>query len=106
MNCLFSRYLPPDLRAIVDKVIKRNGYYGHSENILLCMLSDERPHIRELAFRHTLAARKETASNSSRTVRQFRVPKLNFEAHDYTELLDWQSIDRCSLPSYEGHVRQ
>src|SRR6218665_3482229 len=32
----FSRYLLPDLRAIVDKVIQRNGYYGHSENIPLC----------------------------------------------------------------------
>src|SRR6218665_2403627 len=45
-----------------------------------------------------LAARKETASNSTTTVRQFRVPKLNFEAEDYTELVDWQSIDRYSPP--------
>src|SRR6218665_3895856 len=102
MNCLFSRYLPPDLRAIVDKVIQRNGYYGHSENILLCMLSDERPHIRELAFRRILGARMEIASNSTTTVRQFRVPKLNFEAEDYTELVDWQSIDRCSPPVMKG----
>src|SRR6218665_810048 len=45
-----------------------------------------------------LAARKETASNSTTTVRQFRVPKLNFEAEDYTELVDWQSIGRYSPP--------
>src|SRR6218665_1975927 len=45
-----------------------------------------------------LAARKETASNSTTTVRQFRDPKLNFEAEDYTELVDWQSIDRYSPP--------
>ena len=94
----FSRYLPPDLRDIVDKVIQRNGYYGHSENILLCMLRDERRHIRELAFRRIMATRKETASNSTTTVRQFRVPQLNFEAEDYTELVDWQSMDRCSPP--------
>src|SRR6218665_3755490 len=62
------------------------------------MLSYERPHIRELAFRRTciLAARKETASTSTTTVRQFRVPKRHLE--DYTELVDWQSIDRCSPP--------
>lgn len=94
----FSRYLPADLRNIVDKVIQRNGYYGHSENILLCMLSDERQHIRELAFRRIMAARKETALNATTAVRQFRVPELNFEAEDYTELVDWQSIDRCSPP--------
>jgi len=45
-----------------------------------------------------LAARKKTASNSTTTVRQFRVPNLDFEAEDYTELVDWQSIDRCSSP--------
>jgi len=94
----FSRYLAPDLRVIVDKVIHRNGYYGHSENILLCMLSDERPHIRELAFRRIMAARKETESNATTTVRRFRVPEMNFEADDYTELVDWQSIDRSSPP--------
>src|SRR6218665_2907573 len=65
---------------------------------LSCMLSDERPNNRDLAFRRILAARKETASNSTTTVRQFPVPKLNFEAEDYTELVDWKSIDRCSPP--------
>src|SRR6218665_2825645 len=49
---------------------------------LSCMLSDERPNIRDLVFRRILAARKET-------VIQFRVPKLSFGAEDYTELVDW-----------------
>ena len=37
----FSRYLTPELKAIVDPVIYRNGYLGHSENILIAMLTDD-----------------------------------------------------------------
>ena len=40
----YSRYLTPELREIVDPVIQKNGYFGHSENILLyrqaCTTSD------------------------------------------------------------------
>jgi hypothetical protein len=40
--------LPEDLKAVVDPVIQRNGHFGHPKNILLTMLTDERPYIREL----------------------------------------------------------
>lgn len=39
-----SRYLPENLMKIVDPVLQRNGYFGHSENILLSMLADDRKH--------------------------------------------------------------
>jgi hypothetical protein len=92
----YSRYLEKPLRDIVDAVIQRNGYFGHAENILLAMLSDERPHIRELAYRRILAARNEHRSTTS--VRQFRVPLLNFNAEDYIDLVEWQAIDRYEPP--------
>ena len=84
------------MRDVVDDVIQRNGYFGHAENILLAMLTDNRPHIRELAYRRILAARSESASLSG--IREFRVPRLNFGASDYTELVDWQEIDRYEPP--------
>ncbi|GBP37966.1 hypothetical protein EVAR_84953_1 [Eumeta japonica] len=64
-NRLFTslrRYLKPDisfedLKCIVDTVIQRNGYFAHSENLLLAMITDERKHIRELAARRILKAR-------------------------------------------------
>ena len=46
-----SRYLRPELLEVVDKVIKRNAYFAHPENILLAMLADENLLIRELALR-------------------------------------------------------
>src|ERR1043165_5375508 len=38
----YTRYLSPELRKIVDPVIQRNGFFGHSENILLAMIMDSR----------------------------------------------------------------
>lgn len=83
-----SRYLIPELKATVDRVIQRNAYFGHPENILLCMITDERKHIRELGLRRIMKAR--TSEQRGRGVRVFEVPPLNFEATDYFELIDWQ----------------
>ena len=83
-----SRYLPEHLKAVVDVVIQRNGYFGHPENILLSMLTDERPHIRELGLRRIMRAR---ASNTRLSgVRCFEVPPLNFDAEEYFDMIDWQ----------------
>lgn len=83
-----SRYLPSNLRQIVDKIIQVNGYFAHPENILLCMLGDERLHIRELGLRRILKCR----TTHPQAVRTFQVPKINFEATDYTELIHWQAV--------------
>jgi len=80
-----SRYLSAELRAVIDPVIQRNAYFSHPENILLCMLSDDRKHIRELAMRRILRARSEQFG-----LRVFSIPKLNFEAKEYIDLIDWQ----------------
>ena len=50
------------------------------------MISDERQNIRELGLRQILKARLE----KSCTLRQFKIPKLNFDAGEYFDLIDWQ----------------
>lgn len=95
-----SRYLPEELKVVVDPVIQRNAYFGHPENILLAMLTDERKHIRELGFRRILKARateklpkkitKKRKSTETKAIREFAIPKLNFEATDYVDLINWQ----------------
>ena len=92
-----SRYLEQQFRDIIDPVIQRNGYFGHSENILMAMLTDDKKHFRELAYRRILAARIENQSSSG-SIRKFRVPSLNFHAEDYTDLVEWQAIDRYEPP--------
>src|SRR6218665_3585727 len=84
-SIVLSRYLSDDILAIIDPVIHRNAYFGHCENVLLSMITDERPVIRELALCRILKARN---SKATRTVRRFKVPQLNFEVSDYTELIN------------------
>jgi len=88
-----SRYLSDKLKAVVDPVIERNGYFAHPENLLLCMLSDERKTIRQLAMRRILRARSEQYG-----LRLFTVPKLNFAAKDYIDLIDWQDTPISEPP--------
>ena len=72
-----SRYLSKDLRDVVDPVIQRNGYFSHPENLLLSMLTDDRPIIRKLGLRRIMKARSQDKPGK---VRVFKVPTLNFEA--------------------------
>lgn len=88
-----SRYLSNELRSVIDPVIERNSYYAHPENLLLSMLLDERKEIRELAMRRILRARSEQYG-----LRVFHVPKLNFAATDYIDLIDWQSTEISEPP--------
>ncbi|GBM56851.1 hypothetical protein AVEN_227354-1 [Araneus ventricosus] len=42
---VLTRYLSSDLKDVKDPVIKRNGFFGHPENVLISMLADDRNHI-------------------------------------------------------------
>jgi hypothetical protein len=90
MTIKLSRYLSSDLKKIVDPVIKRNGYFGHPENILLSMISDTRPRVRKLGLRRIMKSREA----KSTTIRRFEIPDFNFDAEDYIDLIEWQ---RCEL---------
>lgn len=91
-----SRYLPEDLRSIVDPVIQRNGFFGHPENILLSMITDNRRHIRELGLRRIMKTR--TKESTPTALRRFTVPQLNFDAKEYVELINWQDVEVTEPP--------
>jgi len=74
------RYQTDELKAIVDLVIQRNSDFAHPENLLLSMMTDDRPHIRELTLRRILKARDQPIRKG---VRQFTVPPINFDCTDY-----------------------
>lgn len=83
-----SAFLPLNLQQVVFETIQRNAYFAHSENMLLCMLADERPYVRELALRRILKARTVVHEGDS-PIRQFIVPTLNFQAKDYFNMIGW-----------------
>ena len=87
-----SRYLSPKYRNIIDPVIHRNAYFAHPENILLAMITDHRPHIRELGLRRIMKARAAKPNIRTRT-RTFKIPtNLNFNAGEYYEVIDWSEL--------------
>lgn len=85
---MYSRYLKPELRTIVDSCLKRNAYFAHTENLLLAMMLDDREFVRKLAIRRILAVRK---TKKSDTMRKFAVPSsLNLAANDIIDLICWR----------------
>ena len=82
-----TRTVSEEVQDIVKSVIQRNAYFAHAENILVTVIHDEKPAIRELAWRRIKKARKTT---KGKVVRHFINPTVNFEAIDYTDLVDWQ----------------
>ncbi|GBM28697.1 hypothetical protein AVEN_116709-1 [Araneus ventricosus] len=85
-----ARQLPNNVRKIVYKEFSNNAYFAHPEHRLLTMLHDSRKHIRELAVRCILGARDKKTKHSG-GLRFFKLPKLNFEAADYIDLIDWSN---------------
>ena len=90
-----SRYLTDNLKSVIYPVIQRNAYFAHTENILVAMLSDSRQEIRKLAFNRIMVARNQTRTAAPR---EFIVPKLNFYAKDYTELIHFADYPRHEPP--------
>lgn len=88
-----SRYLPDQLKAIIDPVIQRNGFFGHAENILIAMLADESDTVRVLALRRILKAQQATPC-----IRTFQLPKFNFDAENYIDLINWIEVTVTEPP--------
>nr|CAH7721997.1 unnamed protein product [Callosobruchus chinensis] len=89
-----SRQFPEAVRNITDEIIERNSYFAQPENVLLAMLTDPREHIRRLAVNRIKKAR----TNTSKELRVFKAPKLNFDADDYIDIIDWQNINVTEPP--------
>lgn len=91
-----TRYLPEELKKIVDKTIQNYGFFLHPENILLSMLVDERKDIRKIAVNKILSLRESgndlsiIRNNEGVKIRTFKVSslKINFDAEEYTELVN------------------
>lgn len=81
-----SRYLPHNLKAVIDPVIQRNGYFGHPENILLAMLADDKLHIRKLALRRICKLREKPI-----TYRKFVLPPFKMNSCTYWDMVDWHN---------------
>ena len=82
--------LSQPVKDIVIPVIQRNAFNAHPENIILAMLADTDPKVRERAVVKIKEIRN-GAPFGNTNVRQFQPPKLNFDANEYYDLVDGNS---------------
>merc|ERR1712121_276867 len=108
----FSRKLKKSSQTIVQKVMQRNGYFAHPEALLLAMLADSDENIRVQAVDTILEIRSKANFESQTSsgeddafvlepaerkailnakIRKYVVPKINFQATSYTQLIDWKN---------------
>ena len=83
------RYLSQEHKNIIDPVLHRNSYFAQPENIILAMMTDHRPHIRELRLRRLMKAR---AAKASGKIQKFKVPANLFDPVEYFKLINWTDL--------------
>ena len=86
----------------MQKFLKINSYFAHPENIFVTMLHDERREIREVAIQRIRAR-----TMNREELRNYKLSsKINFEAQDYVDMMDWDSELITSLPVLQSKIIQ
>ena len=90
---------PKAVQDVAKKSIQTNAYFAHSSNLLLAMLADDDETKRRKAVNAIVKLRSdEIRSDVERTdsgLRIFRVPKLNWGAKDYSDIISWDLTNFC-----------
>ncbi|KAK3926428.1 Inner tegument protein [Frankliniella fusca] len=95
-----SRFLPKKWRDVVHESISINGFFAHPENLLLAMVTDARKDVRELAVERIVEARQRSPG---RRIRSFVVPRINFDAQEYSQLVFWDRVTVTPPPLLSAH---
>ncbi|XP_017466070.1 PREDICTED: uncharacterized protein LOC108358985 [Rhagoletis zephyria] len=91
------RELSNAVQAIIRSAIENNAYYFHPENILLAMITDADPEIRNDWYEKIKTARQYPPAG----LRVFKVPKrgvINFESKSYVSMIDWSQFKITEPP--------
>lgn len=91
-----SRFLDGPALKVVDETISRNAFFAHAEHIVVSMLNDESALVRQKGWQMILNSReKETPDDE---IRKFKVPPLNFNCNDYTDLIEMNDRSHTNPP--------
>lgn len=90
-----SRFLEGKYLNTVQRTIARNAFFSHPESIALTMLCDNDKNVRYRAWRRLIEIRKYLSNDRVRT---FNLPRLNFNANDYTEMIDFEREAQTTPP--------
>lgn len=89
------------MKEVIDPVIRRNAYYAIPENFLLAIVTDERDEIRNCGIKKILELKKKKPK-----VKKTVIPKLNFDAENYSELIAWQDRKDLIVPPILSHLEE
>lgn len=84
-----------EARKIVRKCIERNAFFAHSENVLLAQLASPKMSERTDGVRKILEIRR---NNDNTSIRNFKVPNINFDAKTWTDTLIWDLPNMTEPP--------
>ncbi|KAG7161769.1 hypothetical protein Hamer_G007414, partial [Homarus americanus] len=82
--------MPQRSKTIANKVLHRNSFFAHPENILMFMRHGDEHRIRELGWRILKARSKQSPAGE---IRAFAVPKLIYDSQNYFEMINWQMAE-------------
>ena len=105
-SCLkFLKSQPIEVQEVARKSVQTNAYFAHSSNLLLSMLSDHDEEVRQKAVNTIISIRNgdTQVEKTSQGIRVFRIPKLNWDADKYTEMIDWD-ISFMTEPPIVKHM--
>ena len=91
-NLLENEY--PALHGKVLNTLKNNGFNAHPESLLISMVCDSDPKVKDMAVEIIKKKRETEAKSKSKKLRKFEVPKnINFKtSKNYYELIDFTKI--------------
>ena len=84
---LVDKYCTAQVKTVVHPVLQRGAWHAHSENLLLSLLGSEDIEERKLAVEKIKEIRGDDEYRD-KSVREFHVPQLNFEADSMFNLID------------------
>lgn len=98
----WTSYLEPNLRNVVNDIIKNNSYYAHPENILLSMLFDDRKDIRDKAIKKILYYRDKLDDPTK--LRVYKKYDINFNCANYFDMVDLNNDSILSEPPFTRNI--
>lgn len=94
-----SKCLPEEHLKVVEDSIGRNAFLAHPEHITLALLNDNDRETRQNGWLNILSRRN--MNLIAPTLRKFKIPQLNFDCENYTNLITMESADPPLLQNIE-----
>ena len=96
---LMNKFLNDEEKNALLPLLRRNGYFSHSENVLLAGIVDSDIQVRRKAIETILTIRRSLNVNSNNShVRTYKISNWNFQANDYMDFIEWDNLDSVHEP--------